>query len=79
MWLKESNIHFYKIENFGYGEINERSFSNPHPRTNLDGQDFQTHFLENEINMWIWLRLIQFWFQTIILVVLSIEYKDTIP
>ena len=31
MWLKESNSHFCRIENFGYGEINERSFSNPHP------------------------------------------------
>ena len=34
MWLKESNSHFCKIENFGYGEINERSFSNPHPWIN---------------------------------------------
>ena len=25
-------MHFCKIENFTYGEINERSFSNPHPR-----------------------------------------------
>ena len=24
-------MHFCKIENFTYGEINERSFSNPHP------------------------------------------------
>ena len=32
MWLKESNSYFCKIENFAYGEINERSFSNPHPR-----------------------------------------------
>ena len=24
-------MYFYKIENFAYGEINERSFSNPHP------------------------------------------------
>ena len=31
MWLKESNSYFCKIENFAYGEINERSFSNPHP------------------------------------------------
>ena len=30
MWLKESNSYFCKIENFAYGEINERSFSNPH-------------------------------------------------
>ena len=24
-------MYFCKIENFAYGEINERSFSNPHP------------------------------------------------
>ena len=33
MWFEESNMYFCKIENFAYGEINERSFSNPHPRT----------------------------------------------
>ena len=33
MWFKESNRYFCKIENFAYGEINERSFSNPHPWT----------------------------------------------
>ena len=31
MWLKKSKRYFCKIENFGYGEINERSFSNPTP------------------------------------------------
>ena len=31
MWLEESNMFFCHIENFAYGEINERSFSNPHP------------------------------------------------
>ena len=30
MWFKESNSYFCKIENFANGEINERSFSNPH-------------------------------------------------
>ena len=30
MWFKEFNWCFYQIENFAYGEINERSFSNPH-------------------------------------------------
>ena len=35
MWFEESNMYFCKIENFGYGEINERSFSNPHPNTGL--------------------------------------------
>ena len=32
MWFEESNRYFCKIENFAYGEISERSFSNPHPR-----------------------------------------------
>ena len=31
MWCKWSNRYFDRIENFAYGEINERSFSNPHP------------------------------------------------
>ena len=31
MWFKESNMYFWHTENFAYGEINERSFSNPHP------------------------------------------------
>ena len=31
MWFEESNMYFCEIENFAYGEINERSFSNPHP------------------------------------------------
>ena len=29
--IKKSNRYFWKIENFAYGEINERGFSNPHP------------------------------------------------
>ena len=32
MWFKEYNRQFCKIRNFAYGEINERIFSNPHPR-----------------------------------------------
>ena len=32
MWFEKSNMYFCHIENFAYGEINERSFSNPHPR-----------------------------------------------
>ena len=31
MWIGESNRYFCKIEKFAYGEISERSFSNPHP------------------------------------------------
>ena len=33
MWFEESNMYFCHVENFAYGEFNERSFSNPHPRT----------------------------------------------
>ena len=29
-------MYFWQIENFAYGEINERSFSNPHPKTRVD-------------------------------------------
>ena len=32
-WFKESNRYFCQIENFDFGEFNERSFSNPHPRS----------------------------------------------
>ena len=31
MWFEESNMYFCHVDNFAYGEINERSFSNPHP------------------------------------------------
>ena len=31
MWCKQSNRYFDRIKTFAYGEINERSFSNPHP------------------------------------------------
>ena len=33
MWFKGSSSYFCKIENFAYGEINEQSYSNPHPWT----------------------------------------------
>ena len=33
MWFEESKLHFCHMENFAYGEINEQSFSNPHPST----------------------------------------------
>ena len=33
MWFEDSNMYFCHIENFAYGEINERSFSNPHPKS----------------------------------------------
>ena len=31
MWFKYANRYFGEIENFAYGEINERGFSNPNP------------------------------------------------
>ena len=31
MWFKEHDRYICKIENFAYREINEQSFSNPHP------------------------------------------------
>ena len=31
MWFEKSYMYFCHIENFAYGENNERSFSNPHP------------------------------------------------
>ena len=33
MWYKDPNRYFGRIENLAYEEINERSFSNPHPST----------------------------------------------
>ena len=32
-------MHFSHIENFAYGEINERSFSNPHPDRQMSSSD----------------------------------------
>ena len=34
-WFKETNRYFWKIEHFAYGEINERSFSNPYPSNRI--------------------------------------------
>ena len=31
MWCKESNRYLGRIDKFAYGEISERSFSDPHP------------------------------------------------
>ena len=30
MWFEESNMYFWLIANFAYGEINKGSFSNPY-------------------------------------------------
>ena len=46
MWFRESNRYFCKIENFAYGEISERSFSNPHPRENLMWGKVREFFIE---------------------------------
>ena len=35
VWFKESDRYFCKIKNFAYGEINERTFSNPTPGNRL--------------------------------------------
>ena len=35
MRFKECNRYFCEIANFAYGEIDERSFSNPHPRLRM--------------------------------------------
>ena len=35
MWFKQFKRYFWQIEKFAYGEINERSFSNRHPRLAL--------------------------------------------
>ena len=53
MWFKEANIYFCKIENFAYGEINERSFSNPHPRALCQSQDVSTSMKNTQQRMGI--------------------------
>ena len=40
--LKECSRPFCEIENFAYGEIDERSFSNPHPRAQKDQGNHST-------------------------------------
>ena len=40
--FKEYNRYFCNIENFAYGEINERSFSNPTPGMVIIGRDLAT-------------------------------------
>ena len=42
MWFGESNRYFCKIENFAYGEISERSFSNPQPRCSYNAVQYNT-------------------------------------
>ena len=41
MWCEESNRYFSRMENFAYGQINERSFSNPHTR--IGGLSYYIH------------------------------------
>ena len=38
MWYKEYHRYFGRIENLAHGEMNERSFSKPRPRTQRDPQ-----------------------------------------
>ena len=55
MWFRESNRYFCKIENFAYGEISERSFSNPHPWTRVNNatQMMQTYTSGSFSNRWL--------------------------
>ena len=36
MWCQECSMYFCHIKNFPYGEINVRSFSNPHPSSHKE-------------------------------------------
>ena len=49
-WFKESKRYFCQIENFACGEINERSFSNPHPST--DCRNAHLLWSLNEMDSW---------------------------
>ena len=51
MWCKWSNRYFDRIENFAYGEINERSFCNPHPRS-TEWSWFRKSFDADLANWW---------------------------
>ena len=42
-WFMEWNRYFCKIENFAYGEISERSFSNPHLKSARDKSVYLSH------------------------------------
>ena len=52
MRFKESNMYFCDIENFAYGEINERGFSNPHPSTAATPQtDIFVQYIPTNMHM----------------------------
>ena len=53
MWFRESNRYFRNIENFAYGEISERSFSNPHPWTVIWLAGFNFHLIICLISYWL--------------------------
>ena len=56
-WFNECNKYFWKIENFANGEINERSFSNPHPWTGIIiNSDHQRGAIINIVllHQWLW-------------------------
>ena len=56
MWFK-SNSYFCKIENFAYGEINERSFSNPQPWSeHLPIQTPRTVLLAIHVSSFKWIK-----------------------
>ena len=53
MWFEESNMYFCKIKHFAYGEINERSFSNPHPRTQISREKYVNIILAAALSLCI--------------------------
>ena len=59
-WFKESNRYFWKIENFAYGEINERNFSNPHPRAGVKYVFVFANTNTNKAYLYLYLYLIKF-------------------
>ena len=40
-------MYFCEIENFAYGEINERSFSNPHPSAVISPSAYNSCFVQS--------------------------------
>ena len=58
MWFEKSYMYFCHIENFAYGENNERSFSNPHPWTKWPPFGQRTF-----LNAFSWIKSCEFQFE----------------
>ena len=56
MWSKEFSRYFCEIENFAYGEIDERSFSNPHPRSACNYSSCTENAIVFPVYQWVYLR-----------------------